>query len=919
MYEDALSARLHTLETTLPESYWARRAFEELSYLLELQHRGYLHEENLLSEGISILEAAAEQFQGIPAAAVQEMEQTLGRLSAQAKKLRIMVCGNSHIDMNWMWGYQETAALTVDTIRTILALMEEYPSMTYTQSQASVYEILATYAPDTIPRIRKLVHEGRWEVAVSTWVENEKNMVSLESMARHLLYARQYVAGLLDISAQELNVDFEPDTFGHPHNLPEILHQGGVKYYYHCRGHQGANLFCWKAPSGASVLTFREPAWYNLSIDYGMYRHVPQFCSTYGVDTILSIFGVGDHGGGPTRRDLEKLLDMASWPLFPRIEFGTVKQFFQHIEQFADSLPVIDDELNYVFTGCYTSQGRVKRANRIGEEKLGQTEALQVLAAQADPDFRPIPGLDKAWQKVLFNQFHDILPGSETVDSREYAMGQFQAAMAYAQTGSTQAIRVLAAHAAGQNSTMPLHGAGSHTGEPNAYGLSKAGISAENRWFLLVNTAAFPRTEVVELTVWDYPYEVDTIRILDTQGNEMPHQVLENGTLYWGHRYCKILVMAQLPAMGYGVCQLAYAAPRQVHIPVNQEPREDTYGNGPIVLENDCIRAEFSGETMACLSLLDKASGTNLLTEAGFWLDQENPVHTMTSWRVGPRAKTEHLNRTQPVLVRDIRLDTNALRQSVCYTIPFSRSRLEVTVSLKKDSRRLDYDLQIHWLELGNPAGVPLLRFDAVCGYGVRTYRYLAPGSVVDRPGIAHDVPSQGLVCGVNPDGPSLALLCDCKYGFAGYENHLGVSLLRSPFDPDPYPDQGIHYMQVSLEVTDGRQDTLEAMRIQNMNPIQSGVLPLKKGQIPARCSWSLLEAEGCHIENVKFTEDQQGILLRMTNVTDQLVRPSLAVQAKKAFLTDIAEKEKIPVPVTAEGITWEIAPGSICCLIIER
>lgn len=922
MFEDALSARLHTLETTVPDGYWPKRAFEELSYLLELQHHGFLRQEPLLSEGIAILERANAQFQGIPAQAVQEMEDALSALYSQAKKLRIMVCANSHIDMNWMWGYQETAALTVDTIRTILALMEEYPTMTYTQSQASVYEILRTYAPDTIPQIRELVHQGRWEVAVSTWVENEKNMVCLESMARHLLYARKYVAELLDISIEDLNVDFEPDTFGHPHNLPEILSNGGIRYYYHCRGHQGANLFRWRAPSGASVLAFREPAWYNLSVDYGMYRHIPQFCGQYGVDTVLSIFGVGDHGGGPTRRDLEKLLDMASWPLFPTVEFGTVKKFFQHIESQADHLPVIDDELNYVFTGCYTSQGRVKRANRVGEEKLGQTEALQVLAAAQNPDFTPIPGLQEAWQKVLFNQFHDILPGSETLDSKEYAMGQFQSAMAYAQTGSTQAIRALAAYAAGGAEKIPLPGVGSLTGEPDSYNLSQAGLSPDHRWFLLVNTAAFPRKEQVALTMWDYPHEMDTVCVLDHCGNQVPHQVLGSGTLYWGHRYCRLLITAELPAFGYSTYQVAYAAPRQVYVPVNQEPREDTYGNGPLVLENRHIRAEFCSMTMECVSLKDKSTGVELVDGqkgvGSFWLDQENPCHAMTAWRVGPRAKTENLNRTQAVMVRDIRLDSHALRQSISYTISFARSRLEATVSLKKDAKQLDYDLQIHWLELGSPAGIPLLRFAAACGYDVQTYRYLAPGSVVDRPGVAHDVPAQGIACGINPNGPSLAVLCDCKYGFSGDGGQLGVSLLRSPFDPDPYPDQGIHYMKVSLAVTSGSRDDLEAIRVRDMHPIQSGVLPLAEGQAPAYPVWNLLRAEGCHVESVKFTEDKAGILLRLTNVSDAPASPCVTVQAKNAWLTDIAERSRRPVTIEAGSITWEMAPRSVGCLILE-
>ena len=142
-------------------------------------------------------------------------------------------------------------------------------------------------------------------------------MVSSESLARHLLYARRYISELLEIPVEKLDLDFAPDTFGHGCHVPELLNQGGIKYYYHCRGHQGDNFFRWRAPSGAEILAFREPTWYNLSFDYGMFRHVPQFCGKYGVDITLGIYGVGDHGGGPTRRDLERIRDMQTWPLFP--------------------------------------------------------------------------------------------------------------------------------------------------------------------------------------------------------------------------------------------------------------------------------------------------------------------------------------------------------------------------------------------------------------------------------------------------------------------------------------------------------------------------------------------------------------------------------------------------------------------------
>ena len=153
-------------------------------------------------------------------------ENELVPISKVAKEYTLHMVSHAHIDMNWMWGYQETVALTVDTVRTVLTLMEEYPDFVYTQPQASVYAILEEYAPELIEKIRMRVKEGRWEASVSGWVEEDKNMVSAESLARHLLYARRYISDLLEIPTEKLDLDFAPDTFGHGCHVPEFLNQG---------------------------------------------------------------------------------------------------------------------------------------------------------------------------------------------------------------------------------------------------------------------------------------------------------------------------------------------------------------------------------------------------------------------------------------------------------------------------------------------------------------------------------------------------------------------------------------------------------------------------------------------------------------------------------------------------------------------
>ena len=255
------------------------------------------------------------------------------------------------------------------------------------------------YFPEMTDEVKKRVAEGRWEVTASTWVEADRNMPSMESMARQLLYTKKYLSGLLNIAHESLNIDYEPDTFGHNINVPEILSDGGVKYYYHCRGFDKHTLYNWKAPSGRSVLVFREPSWYNWNVNGRSALMVPDFCKTHGLKAMLRVYGVGDHGGGPTRRDIERIIEMNNWPIFPEFRFGTYGEFFRMAEKNKEAYPTVEGELNFVFDGCYTTQTRQKKANRESEAMLFKAEGASAMANLAVG--RPYKSRDftVAWEK----------------------------------------------------------------------------------------------------------------------------------------------------------------------------------------------------------------------------------------------------------------------------------------------------------------------------------------------------------------------------------------------------------------------------------------------------------------------------------------------------------------------------------------
>ena len=895
-------------------SYWEKRILSQLRYMMELLADREDPDWPLLEQAAATLWEDYRANGQIPVETAMAAEELLLPLSERAKRITMVCAAHAHIDMNWLWGFQETVALTLDTVRTMLKLLKEYPQFVFSQSQASVYRILEKYAPELLKQVKQRVQEGRWEVTASSWVENDKNMPSGESMARHLLYTKRYLSGLLDIAEESLNLDFEPDTFGHSANLPEILVRGGVTRYYHCRGYQGEHIYRWRGKSGAEVLAYREPRWYNVCIDSNLCQGIPDFCRKYGIDRILYVYGVGDHGGGPTRRDIESLLDMDAWPLFPRIRFGTYREYFDYLEEQKDRFPVVEQELNYVFTGCYTSQSGIKRANRVGEARLVEAEILESMARLEVPGYQRPENLEDAWRKLLFNQFHDIIPGCGTVDCREYALGEFQNIIARA---GANGIHAMDAVCDALSEDVPVKadednamgaGVGHGTDRGHNFGFSTyAWGSGSVRHFALFNVTQEVRRDPVELTVWDWQEDERGTRVVDSDGREYPFQMLEQGQGFWFHTYCKLLVWTPVPALGYKIISVKAWTDDTLPLDANYEgPRVDYITDAPLCLENDKVRAVFDAGTMKCVSFVRKSDGRKLVDSAkpafGFGLITEETSNGMTAWRVGKTAAWVDLNETCAVRPEYIR--TEGLRRELAYTIARDNLNLKVCIRLDEGSELLDFSLKIVWTMLGTDIkGIPQLRFFAPCGYEAEKYRYLIPGGVLDRSPLCQDVPALGLGCALHKGGGSaLCLLSDCKYGFRGDGDGLSLNLIRATSGPDPYPEIGEHQIRIGAGACDPEERNLALLAERFIHPVitrSCGEVLRDKDR-----EKSLFALEGAVLSAVKEAEDGNGFILRAYNPCGQARTVRFGLPGRKlksAYLCDILESTLAPVLIEDE------------------
>ena len=844
---DAIPEKLGLMKNKTT-GYWSERILTQLEYGLRLSLVYDNYSGGLIEEAVEFLYSRFEEDGTITKNTALQTENMIKSLSEKAKSLKVTCVAHAHLDMNWAWSFAETVAITLDTFRTMLNLMKEYPEFTFSQSQASVYKIVEDYDPDMLEEIKERVKEGRWEITASTWVETDKNMPNGESLAHHILYTKEYISNLFNICPDSLKIDFEPDTFGHSLNVPEILSNGGIKYYYHCRGYDKYNMYKWMSPSGKSVIVYREPFWYIDKIKPNRMLYVPEFCAKNSVDTMLEVYGVGDHGGGPTRADIERLIDMMKWPVFPSIKFGTFIEYFNMIEQISDKLPIETNELNFIFTGCYTSQSRIKMSNRISEAKMHEAEAFSALSTAFAGGKYQRRVFAEAWKKILFNHFHDILPGSCVIDSREYAMGQFQQVLAAANTETSKAFNNIAAKintsllkqyidATTQIETQDAWNAFSE-GAGVGFGVSDFGVpkaergKGKNRIFHFFNTTAIDRQEPVEIVVWDWPGNKNRIVIKDAKGNILKHQLLTEGDknntfcgkTYWGHSYIQLLVDVKMPAYGYSTLILSEKQGEIEQILVFCDPRvekEDVF-----ILENNYVRICFDTKNASITSMIDKASGKEMVPQgkpAGiFRLIEEDDGRRMTSWRVGRYMNVHNINSLYNVKITGSNIDSQALRQWINYEIEFNDSKLKVMVYLDHNSTRLNYKVECDWQE--KPVRgkfVPQLSFYMPVNYKCKCYKYDIPFGTIERNPMDMDVPANSWMAGMPEkyDNDILMLITDTKYGFRGFDDSLAVSLIRSSYDPDPYPELGIHNFNFALEILkilNGSQDKMNSANLSN-------------------------------------------------------------------------------------------------------
>lgn len=880
--------------------------------------------------------ASLEDLRSASARAEEDMAD-LGQL---AKRFTVHCVGHGHIDMNWMWSWPETVAATHDTFASVLSLMSQYPELTYSQSQASVYALMEKYHPDLFAQIQQRVAEGRWEVTAAHWVEGDKNLASGESLVRHLLYSRKFMQEKFGLTPEDVPVDWEPDTFGHANTIPSILAKAGVRFYYCCRpgggddhwriGGERPPLFWWQAPDGSRVLVNKETTWYNSYVNIGDNVALPMldFCRQTGLHDWLNCFGLGNHGGGPTRDEIRWLLAANEFPIYPDVKFSRAKDWFEKVAaELPADLPVLDHELNFEFTGCYTSQSAIKKANRLGESYCVEAETLALLDAALGGADVPEDRLREAWIHVLFNQFHDILPGSGVAETRAHALGGFQETAAI--TGAIK--RSFATLVAGRVNSFSLLPSTPEAEQEKAnadqvntpfvagagIGAGLSGYSASTgggkrfRPFVVWNPCAWDRFELVRFDVYDPDVIPELVVAREAQGGQWPTMFLGKSA-DWGHEKYSFLVPVSVPALGYATVMLCEGLADQ-QVPTVRALREDRIETPDLELHFD----RYSGGKLWSAENRRSGTTTNWLGE---WLFQNENPRGMTAWILGSThdpvplvAEGFHMygvSRNQGTALPSGASLAYLVRQVL--RVPGTQSRVRLEALVHGLSPVVEWQAEIDWREIGTPErGIPGLTvgFGLCAEYETRSE---TPFGSVERPdGWRRETPSQRYVHVrpsrvPNPESAmaGLTLVQDCKYGFEK-SKMLQMRVVRSSFDPDHAPEVAKSTLRYATYLHDTSPTIAELTRLGAAwnHPLIPMPATLQSGDLsPVR---SFVRVDGDAVLTSLKPGADGGSVLRLVEYDgkDAEVRleldPALFGTASNAEVVDLLERptgETVPI-----------------------
>jgi alpha-mannosidase len=794
---------------------------------------------------------------------------------------QVHMVGNAHIDPMWIWDWKEGMHEVLQTFRSAVNRLDEEPTLVFTASSASYYQWVEQTSPELFGRIRELVAKKRWIVTGGQWVEPDCNLPSGESVCRQFLYGQRYLAEHLGTTA---TVGYNIDSFGHAGTLPQLMAASGIGAYVMMRPgehekHIDSPAFLWEGVDGTTLPAYRIP--YEYSTEGSHEAEVIRKRSAELLERshelgypLMAFFGVGNHGGGPTRLAVRTIRDL-SITSSGSVAFSGPVAYFEALRaemtRGDSDLPSVSGELQWHAVGCYSARASLKLGNARAEDALVVAEKMAELCrALTSRTLDVQEELAEAWRGVLFAQFHDALGGT-TTDLATTAVEQLLTAA----ESRADRVATLAAHSIVESVDTWVAGAES------AEGLETS-MSGTPVPLIVFNPLSWPVTGTVSIP---HPVSVAT----SASDERQAVQQIPSGEVTY--RPTRSIMQLAVPPFGYRRFWLHTVDP-EPGAPAGDGPPAAAAAEplGGTTLTNGLLRVVVDPLSGALASLVvagedEEAEDWELIADGGVC-----PVvieDTSDTWSHGT-ARYEGDERSGN-LVGIAVVEDGPVRSTVRSTWSLDHSTVIQEVSLYQGRPFVELRIIVEWHESAR-----IMKIVVPTTFSEPTSAAGAPYGFVERPCSGHE---EAMVHWIDiSDGwRGLACTSDAAGGYDALGARLRLTALRSPRvsdhgwgwgkdDPDAYPvtDQGLHRLRFRLTPHLGTWADAQVTRMAEEHRVNLPAVidTWHRGRLGSEASAIEVEGDSVVVPVVKRAEMGSGTVLRVWEVSGKRSRARVTVPA---------------------------------------
>ena len=762
---------------------------------------------------------------------------------------KLYMIGNAHLDPVWMWRWQEGYTEVLQTFKSALDRMDEFPDFKFTSACSLYYAWVEENDPRMFAQIQKRVSEGRWNIAGGWLLQPDCNIPSGESFARHALFAQRYFKEKFGITVK---TGYNVDSFGHNRGLPKILKASGMDNYVYMRPmpnemEQKDSLFKWEGDDGSFVTAFRIPVCYNVEMkNFENFEKIKNLSNEEGIDYML-FYGVGNHGGGAT---IELLNEIEKVKPADAI-YSTPDEYFEKVDK--SNLNTVKGDLQHHARGCYSAETSVKSGNRKCEQNLLGAERFSVMAKELAGKAYPQTELNRAWENLLFNQFHDILGGCSIKSAYRDAGYLYGETMAITERIINEALQKIAWNidTIGDEEMPCYRNKRMRIWEHETLGTP----------VVVFNSHPFPVTEAVQV----YTYNKWAAYMTDDDGTVIPHQFIRGEQTNTDDRYITTFV-ATVPAFGYRVYRFFLEKETEVTFKKQLYITKNS-------LENSKIKVEFSKKTGDIAKIYDKVRGKYIVNKPfGTAILDETDCDT---WAHDKKALGETIGKfAKPKF--EILYDGDVL-VTLRVTSKYKNSTLVRDYTLIPDSDRVTVKARVNFNEKH------------------RTFKLTFPATDRVLAKVPYGTIAKKLGTGEEPCGEWIASngICvanDSKYGYDTTDTEMRLSILRTAIYCDhfgkrdglcEYMDLGVHEFSYSIYPY---TDNATADRVaQELNfSLRTVMGTFKKGTLPEKYKGLECEENGAVITAIKKCEDSDENIIRVCEMNGKESNFSASLFGKK-------------------------------------